>query len=167
MTLSSDLGKDRGPSESGWPRAPDTFFVQAGVGGLAAAMAEELAGWMAQPAAIVVVEPETAACVTAALAAGGPVRPLFNWKPPPRCSPAARQRARFFCAFFFFFFFFVLRADGGPATTPSGAASLAGAIAVTADHAMVGRLGLSSDSRLVILVTEGDLEDVPPAIRAP
>ena len=53
---------------------PTHLFVQAGVGGLAAAMAEELAAWMAQPAAIVVVEPETAACVTAALAAGGPVR---------------------------------------------------------------------------------------------
>jgi diaminopropionate ammonia-lyase len=47
---------------------PTHLFVQAGVGGLAAAMADGLLAWMAPPAAVVVVEPASAACVTAALA---------------------------------------------------------------------------------------------------
>ncbi|MDE2576621.1 MAG: pyridoxal-phosphate dependent enzyme, partial [Rhodospirillales bacterium] len=53
---------------------PTHLFVQAGVGGLAAAMAEGLAGWLAAPGLIVAVEPAQAACVAAALAAGRAVR---------------------------------------------------------------------------------------------
>lgn len=51
-----------------------TFFIQAGVGGLAAAIAEGLSGWLAPPGCIVTVEPETAACLAPALAAGRPIR---------------------------------------------------------------------------------------------
>src|SRR3546814_1411302 len=53
---------------------PTHLFVQAGVGGLAAAMASGLAGWMEGPARLVVVEPENAGCVAAALRAGRVVR---------------------------------------------------------------------------------------------
>ena len=55
-------------------RRPTHVFVQAGVGGLAAAMAEGLDGWLAAPATIVAVEPEQSACVTAAFAQGRVVR---------------------------------------------------------------------------------------------
>jgi diaminopropionate ammonia-lyase len=155
---------------------PTHLFVQAGVGGLAAAVAEELAAWLAQPAAIVVVEPETTACVTAALAAGGPVRlggDLATSAEMLSCGEASapalavlrRHAARAVAVPETGLMEApgVLRAEGGPATTPSGAAGLAGAIAAMADHAMVARLGLGSDSRLVILVTEADLEDVSSA----
>ncbi|MET7247333.1 pyridoxal-phosphate dependent enzyme, partial [Methylobacterium sp. EM32] len=48
---------------------PTHLFVQAGVGGLAAAMAEGLAGWLSHPGLVVAVEPEQAACLAPALAA--------------------------------------------------------------------------------------------------
>ncbi len=51
---------------------PTHLFVQAGVGGLAAAMAEGLEDWLAPPRSIVVVEPETAPAVGAALVSGHP-----------------------------------------------------------------------------------------------
>ena len=53
---------------------PTHLFVQAGCGGLAAAMTLGLKAWLAPPAAIVVVEPEKAACVAAALDQGRVVR---------------------------------------------------------------------------------------------
>jgi diaminopropionate ammonia-lyase len=151
---------------------PTHLFVQAGVGGLAAAMAKELAGWMAQPAVTVVVEPEGVACVAAALAADGPVRLTGNLETSAEmlsCGEASApalmvlrrhgaravtvpeagltEAPR------------VLRAEGGPATTPSGAASLAGLIAAQADDAIAARLNLGPDSRVLILITEADLED--------
>ncbi|MGY3079350.1 diaminopropionate ammonia-lyase [Bradyrhizobium sp. LM6.10] len=53
---------------------PTHVFIQAGVGGLAGAIAEGLSGWLAPPGCIVTVEPETAACLAPALAAGRPIR---------------------------------------------------------------------------------------------
>ncbi len=51
-------------------RWPDRVYLQAGVGGLAAAMAERIrADWDVQPE-IVVVEPEAAPCLKASVAAG-------------------------------------------------------------------------------------------------
>lgn len=147
---------------------PTHLFVQAGVGGLAAAMAEGLEGWMAPPAAIIAVEPAEAPCLGAALAAGRPMRiggaletvagmlscgeasaPALavlrrhgaQALPVPEDGLATAPR--------------LLREAGGPATTPSGAAGLAGAAAVLADARMAGRLGLGAGSRLLILVTEG------------
>jgi diaminopropionate ammonia-lyase len=46
---------------------PSHIFVQAGVGGLAAAMAESLCGMLAMPGKLIVVEPDQAACVGPAL----------------------------------------------------------------------------------------------------
>jgi diaminopropionate ammonia-lyase len=151
---------------------PTHLFVQAGVGGLAAAMAKELADWMAQPAVTVVVEPEGVACVAAALAADGPVRLAGNLDTAAEmlsCGEASApalivlrrhdaravtvpeggltEAPR------------VLHAEGGPTTTPSGAASLAGVIAAMADDAIAARLNLGPDSRVLILITEADLED--------
>ena len=152
---------------AGYP-PPTHLFVQAGVGGLAAAMAEGLKDWMAPPAALVVVEPEKSACVAAAFSArprgahrGRPANrrrnallrrsecardgnPAPAWRPRRdgfggrsaggTASPAGR---------------------GGPATTPSGAAGFAGLC-----HALSGasgNLGLGRDSRVLMVITEGDL----------
>lgn len=143
---------------------PTHLFVQAGVGGLAAALAVELKGWLAPPADIVVVEPEDAPCVAAALAAGHIVRlpgqqhtsaemlacgtastPAFEIL--RRCNAhavtvsedALEDAPR------------LLRDHGGPATTPSGAAGLAGLVAVTKN--------LGPDSRAIIVVSEAALEE--------
>jgi diaminopropionate ammonia-lyase len=120
---------------------PTHLFVQAGVGGLAAAMAEGLGDWLTSPGTIVVVEPEKAAAVAAALAAGRPVRingDLETTAEMLSCGEASApalavlrrhdvnaisvpehvlEEAPA-----------LLRACGGPRTTPSGSTGLAGAI---------------------------------------
>lgn len=48
----------------------------------------------------------------------------------------------------------LLCAHGGPATTPSGAAGLAGVLAALANSADAGALGLDGSSRVLVLVTE-------------
>ena len=144
---------------AGHPR-PTHLFVQAGVGGLAAALAEGLAPWLDAPAALVVVEPERAACVAAALAATRPVRipgdletaaEMLSCGVASAPAMAVLQRygtravtvseAELDAAPR------LLRAHGGPATTPSGAAGLAG----------LARSGLDAASRVLVVVTEADL----------
>ncbi len=150
---------------AGHPR-PTHLFVQAGVGGLAAAMAEGLGDWLAAPGLIVVVEPEAAPSVAAALAARRPVRvagDLDTTAEMLSCGEASapaldlllRHRVAAITvpeplldeapA--------VLQACGGPRTTPSGSTGLAGAMA--ARH---GALALGPDARLLILVTEAALD---------
>jgi len=156
-------------SESGQP-PPTHLFVQAGVGGLAAAMAEGLHGMMAPPGRIVVVEPARTACVGAALAAGRPVAvpgALDTVAEMLSCGEASAPA------------FAVLRRHGavavaveeaelaeapgyllgmgGPATTPSGAAGLAGLRAALADP----RCGLGGASRIMLLITEAPLYQRP------
>ncbi len=147
--------------------APTHLFVQAGVGGLAAAMAEGLCAALAPPARVVVVEPETAACVTAALVAGRPVAiggTLETAAEMLSCgeasAPALRvlrrvaaealpvSEAALLAAPAF------LAAHGGPATTPSGAAGLAGLCQAVADETIRARLALGPMSRVLLLVTE-------------
>jgi diaminopropionate ammonia-lyase len=52
----------------------------------------------------------------------------------------------------------VLAGFGGPATTPSGAAGLAGLIAALADRELAKDLGLERSSRVLVLVTERALD---------
>ena len=145
---------------------PTHLFVQAGVGGLASAMAEGLAAWMAPPAAVVVVEPEAAACVAAALARGRPVRVLGDLGTSAgmlscgeASAPAVRvlrrhgARAVAVPEVGLAAAPGLLRAWGGPATTPSGAAGLAG-LAEALAGGDAGGLGLDATSRVLILVTE-------------
>ncbi len=153
--------------DTGWSGAPTHLFVQAGVGGLAAAMADGLRAVMAQPARVVVVEPDTAACVAAALAAGRPVAVLGDLDTVAgmlSCGEASaaalailqRHRAaavavaesslREAPSF--------LLAHGGPRTTPSGAAGLAGLRHVLAEPALARSLDLGPTSRVLLLVTE-------------
>jgi diaminopropionate ammonia-lyase len=54
----------------------------------------------------------------------------------------------------------LLRAWGGPATTPSGAAGLAGLAKALAGDA-AGGLGLDATSRVLILITEAALDGGP------
>ena len=148
--------------------APTHLFVQAGVGGLAAAMTAGLSATLAPPARIVVVEPEGAACVAAGLAARRPVRidgSLEGSAEMLACGEAsapalavllghgveslevAETALRAAPAF--------LTAHGGPATTPSGAAGLAGLRRALADPQLVAR---TRESRVLLVVSES-----PPA----
>lgn len=141
---------------------PTHLFVQAGVGGLAAAMAEGLGDWFAADGSFVIVEPETAPSVAAALASGGPVRVAGDLETTaemlscgeasaPALAVLRRHRVEAITvpettldaapA--------VLRACGGPRTTSSGSAGLAGVMA-----GRDGGSGLPPEARLLILVTE-------------
>ncbi|WP_207541203.1 pyridoxal-phosphate dependent enzyme [Sabulicella rubraurantiaca] len=150
---------------AGHPR-PTHLFVQAGVGGLAAAMAEGLDGWLAAPGRIVVVEPATAPAVGAALASGNPVRVSGSLETSAEmlaCGEAStpalkmlrRHRAQAISVPEVVLNEAprLLRSCGGPRTTPSGAAGLAGATFVRDEIA-----GLGPDARLLILVTEAEIE---------
>jgi diaminopropionate ammonia-lyase len=149
-------------------RAPTHAFVQAGVGGLAAAVAEGLKDWMAPPAAVVAVEPEKAACVTAALQhenaprLSGDLHTAAEMLSCGEASPPAMT---------------ILRRHGaqavtvpeaeliaapqalrehGIATTPSGAAGFAGLCSALARNA--ARFGLTGESRVLVIVSEAEVE---------
>lgn len=141
--------------------APTHVFLQAGVGGLAAAMAAfTRATWGDEPT-VVVVEPESARPLLESIRAGEPVRAdgppsvmgRLDCKEPSRLALSALSRGADV---------FVAIADGeaeaavdllarhGISTTPSGAAGLA-AVASLREV-----LGLGEGSRVVAIVTEGD-----------
>jgi diaminopropionate ammonia-lyase len=151
------------------------MFVQAGVGGLAAAMAEGLRDWMAPPQAVIVVEPAKAACVEAMLAQEESVRKpvripgdLQTAAEMLSCGEASAPAGA------------ILRRHGarvvtvseadlvdaprilqegrGPATTPSGAAGLAGLCRTLEDH-KGAPLRLDADSRVLVVISEAALEE--------
>ncbi len=147
---------------------PTHVFVQAGVGGLAAAVVETLGSWLAPPAVLVVVEPSGASCVRAALEAGHPVQLTGDLETSASmlsCGKASAPaldvlmrhgvRALSVGEDTLLEAPRLLAETGGPQSTPSGAAGLAGAMAALADHAKAAELELGPDSRLLILVTEG------------
>jgi diaminopropionate ammonia-lyase len=161
--LSHELASQFPPLET----HPSHLFVQAGVGGLAASMAQALQAHMRAPHRIVVVEPDTAACVARALEAKHPVRvtgTLSTAAEMLACGLASapaleillRHRAgsvlvdeealRAAPG--------VLRTLGGPASTPSGAAGLAGLLAVAFDPARRRDHALGLDSTVLIVATE-------------
>ncbi|MBO9545952.1 pyridoxal-phosphate dependent enzyme [Caulobacter sp.] len=139
-------------------RWPTEVYLQAGVGGLAAAMAHMVrANWRVQPR-LVIVEPEAAPCLAASAKAGRPVRVegpdsvmgRLDCKAPSvlahavlaRCeveyaavSDAAAQTAADHLAF------------AGLPTTPSGAAGLAALLSAAPP----------ADARPLIILTEGPL----------
>jgi len=55
----------------------------------------------------------------------------------------------------------LLQAHDGPATTPSGAAGLAGVMAVLSNPANTRDLGLYQSSRVLVLITERVVEYQP------
>ncbi|MFE1599510.1 pyridoxal-phosphate dependent enzyme [Methylobacterium sp. ID0610] len=152
------------------PARPTHLFVQAGVGGLAAAVADGLAGWLAPPGLVVAVEPTAAACLPAALAADRPVRvpgALHTAAEMLSCGEASapaltvlrRHGARVVTVSEPGLTAApgILAEHGGPPTTPSGAAGLAGALTALADPGLARELGLDRESRILVLVTEGAL----------
>ena len=148
--------------------APTHLFLQAGVGGFAAAMAQGLAGAIAMPRRVVVVEPAAAACVAAALTHGAPVQiegTLETCADMLSCGAAsapalnillrhdavgmhvAEADLRAACE--------TMAQAGGPASTASGVAGLAGLIAVCRSAADRERLAVDSRSVILLFVTEG------------
>jgi diaminopropionate ammonia-lyase len=154
-------------------RLPTHVFVQAGVGGLAAAVAGCFADLAkAERPTIVVVEPEAAACVMACAINQGPMRiagELDTNMAMLSCgevsapawvilksradafmtvSDAAADEAAAAVAD-------TAHVPGGIALTASAAAGLAGAFAAIADPAIASQLALTQNSRLLIFATEG------------
>jgi diaminopropionate ammonia-lyase len=151
---------------AGHPR-PTHLFVQAGVGGLAAAMAKGLGDWLAAPGVIFVVEPAKAPAVAAALAAGRPVRVAGDLETTaemlscgeasaPALAVLRRHRVEVVSVSELVLDEApaVLCACGGPSTTPSGGAGLAGVIALGGAESKVG-----PDARLLIIVSETAVGD--------
>jgi diaminopropionate ammonia-lyase len=151
---------------------PTHVFLQAGVGGLAAAIAGCFAQSMvgARPRAIV-VEPESAACVMQNAIAHGPshvVGDLATNMAMLSCgeasAPAWAILSRRADAFMTISDDAAAQAvdwlgdssdvPGGIKTTPSGAAGLAAAIASCGDAEAAGLLELTEDSRVLIFATE-------------
>lgn len=147
---------------------PTHLFVQAGVGGLAAALARGLREKHGMACRIVVVEPDQAACVGDALRRGSIERlpgDLHTAAEMLSCGEASAPameilrrvqadavtvgEAQLHAAVE------VLRTDGGPATTPSGATGLAGLLAALPQTALGAQLGVDRHSRVLLIVTEG------------
>ncbi len=146
---------------------PSHLFVQAGVGGLAASMTQGLHAHMREPRQVVVVEPETAACISRALAARRPVRvdgslstaaemlscglasaPALETLLKHRVESVLVRDEGLFAAVG------ALRRMGGPDSTPSGAAGLAGLLAVSSDAAWRREHALGAASSVLIVATE-------------
>lgn len=155
------------PDHAGGP--PSHAFVQAGVGGLAAAMADGLRSQLCAPARIVVVEPGSAACVTRALEAGEPVTvdgDLHTSAEMLSCGLASapalavllRHGARGLSVDESMLrdAIAALREAGGPDSTASGAAGLAGLLRASADPTLRAAHALDGDSRVLLVISEGD-----------
>lgn len=161
------LSREAGRQFASLGLRPSHLFVQAGVGGLAASMAKEFRPHMSDPARIVVVEPASAACVRAALAAGHPVRiqgDLATSAEMLSCGQASAPAVHT-----------LLQAEAasllvddaamasavrllsmcsGRGSTPSGAAGLAGLCAVASDDTWRAAHGLSRESTVLIVISE-------------
>jgi diaminopropionate ammonia-lyase len=149
---------------------PTHVFVQAGVGGLAAALARDLSGSMQTACKWLVVEPASAACVARALAVGRAVRiegALNTSAEMLSCglasAPAIRilqsvgamsvvvDEDRLLAAVG------VLREIAGIETTPSGAAGLAALLQLEPQSELRSAHGIGVESRVLLLITEGPI----------
>jgi diaminopropionate ammonia-lyase len=152
--------------------APTHAFLQAGVGGMAAAIGAHFAAVLGERApTLVVVEPETAACLQASAradraveirrGAGTNMGRLECYAPSAAAWPLLRALASAYatvtdaqaqaaCE---------LLARHQLATTPSGAAGLAGLGSILESPADRDRLGLGKESDVVLIVTEAPLRE--------
>ena len=153
---------------------PTHVFVQAGVGGLAAAMVTGLTGSLQTPCKWLVVEPASAACVARAMAIGRPVRidgaldtsaemlscglasaPAIRILQAAGAIPIVVDEQRLLAASD------ALRDIAGIESTPSGAAGLAGLLHVASRSDLCSTHGLNPESRVLLLITEGPLATCP------
>ena len=149
------------------PVRPTHLFVQAGVGGLAAAMVDGLHDFMSAPHRILIVEPASAACVSHALAAGHPVlvpgslqtsaemlacglasAPAIEILKQHNVRSLLVNEDRLQAAPL------TLQTAGGPPTTPSGAAGLAGLLYACTDPAHRANHHLTPTSTVLLIITE-------------
>lgn len=153
---------------------PSHLFVQAGVGGLAAAMAEGLGNVMQPSARILIVEPESAACVARALAVGRPERIHGDQHTSASmlsCGMASAPAIE------------ILRRHGARSvvveearlqdtaatlrhaldmrTTPSGAAGVAGLLHVARHTNLRREHALTPNSTVLLAITEGEVDANP------
>jgi diaminopropionate ammonia-lyase len=152
------------------PDRPSHLFIQAGVGGLAAAVGRGLRGVLREPARLLTVEPEAAACVAMALVAGRPVRipgDLRSVASMLSCgvasaaalgilqslgaSPVPVSEGELEAAVT------ILRRTGGPETTASGAAGVAGLLRVASSESLRARSRLDAGSTVLVLATEAPI----------
>lgn len=147
---------------------PTHLLVQAGVGGLAAALASGLIAHLDAPARMVVVEPDQAACVTAALATGrierfpGALETDADMLSCGEVSAPALHALRGASAcgrpvaeIWLARAVDALQESGGIATTASGAAGIAGLLQALADSSSARSMALDATSRVLAIVTEG------------
>jgi diaminopropionate ammonia-lyase len=147
---------------------PTHLFVQAGVGGLAAAMVEGLDPLLQAPKQFVIVEPESAACVARALSAGEPLLvdgDLQTSAEMLACGVASAPALRILQRYPVHSLLVPeaelkmaaagLRNVGGPPTTPSGAAGLAGLLRAAARPELRKTHRLEADSVVLLIATEG------------
>jgi diaminopropionate ammonia-lyase len=151
-----------------WTGAPPTHvFIQAGVGGAAAAVSVQMRARFMPAPRLIVVEPDRAACLLASAKAGTPTvvlgdldtimaglacgePSLLAWQELERAAFAFMSipdAAAISC----------LRrlAAGGIGIGESGVAGLAGFLAAAADAVARKKLGLTPDSRVLLFGTEG------------
>jgi diaminopropionate ammonia-lyase len=147
---------------------PTHLFVQAGVGGLAAAMVEGLQDLLRGPKKFLIVEPESAACVAEALAAGKPMRIDGDLKTSAEmlaCGVASAPALRILQRYPVHSLLVSeaelkmaatgLRNVGGPQSTASGAAGLAGLLRTAARPDLRASHQLGPDSIVLLIATEG------------
>lgn len=146
---------------------PSHLFVQAGVGGLAAAMVAGLHECLGTPNKSLIVEPESAPCVAHALTMQQPVRVaggLHSAAEMLACefasAPALRVLKQYPVGSILVSESDLKRAAtamhsfGGPQTTPSGACGLAGLLRVAACDSLRAEHQLTSDSVAILIATE-------------
>jgi diaminopropionate ammonia-lyase len=146
---------------------PTHLFVQAGVGGLAAAMIEGLQPLLREPARFVIVEPEAAPCVAKALQTGEATLvagDLHTSAEMLACgiasAPALQilQRYRVDSVLVseseLRMGMAGMRNGGGPNTTASGATGFAGLLSIAARPELRESFRLGPDSVVLLIVTE-------------
>ena len=147
---------------------PTHIFVQAGVGGFAAALATGLCADLRKPGQLVVVEPESAPSVAHALRSGSPELVSGSLETSAEMLSCGLASSPAVAALFHHGAVSVLVSEallentpailegaGGPGTTPSGAAGLAGLLRACMDQALRKRMAIDGDSCVLLTITEG------------
>jgi diaminopropionate ammonia-lyase len=151
-----------------WSGAPPTHvFIQAGVGGVAAAVSVQMRARFRPPPALIVVEPDRAACLLASAELGEPTAipgdldtlmaglacgapSLIAWQELDRATTAfmaVPDEAAVACM--------RLLASHGVVAGESGVAGLVGFLLAAGDSAARETLGLNDSSRVLLFNTEG------------